>query len=48
VTAAIEREKQVKGWLRAKKVALIVGMNPRWEDLSERWFDGDGESSVAH
>ena len=35
VLAAIEREKQIKGWLRAKKVALIESVNPQWEDLCE-------------
>ena len=35
VLAAIEREKQIKGWLRAKKVALIESVNPQWDDLSE-------------
>ena len=34
---AIEREKQIKGLNRAKRVALIVGLNPTWEDLSEEW-----------
>ena len=34
VTAAIEREKQMKGWLRKKKIALIESMNPAWQDLS--------------
>ncbi|HLI34070.1 MAG TPA: GIY-YIG nuclease family protein [Terriglobia bacterium] len=38
VRAAIQREKQIKGWLRAKKVALIVSQNPTWKDLSEGWF----------
>jgi putative endonuclease len=33
-SSAIAREKQIKGWLRAKKIALIETMNPRWEDLS--------------
>lgn len=33
VRSAIAREKQLKGWLRAKKVALIEGMNPQWRDL---------------
>ncbi len=28
VSAAIEREKQLKGWLRARKVALIESLNP--------------------
>ncbi len=31
---AIAREKQIKGWLRTKKVALITSVNPRWDDLS--------------
>ena len=34
VRDAIAREKQVKGWTRAKKIALIESMNPEWEDLS--------------
>ncbi len=37
VNAAIEREKQLKGWLRSKKVALIESINPDWRDLSEEW-----------
>jgi putative endonuclease len=36
---AIAREKQLKGWVRAKKIALIDGMNPEWLDLSDAWFD---------
>jgi putative endonuclease len=36
---AIEREKQIKGWLRIKKMALIVSVNPAWKDLSEGWFE---------
>jgi len=35
VYAAIAREKQIKGWLRAKKLQLIHSMNPTWKDLSE-------------
>ena len=34
VTAVIAREKQLKGWLRSKKIALIESMNPSWDDLS--------------
>lgn len=30
---AIAREKQLKGWTRAKKIALIEESNPIWEDL---------------
>jgi putative endonuclease len=35
--AAIEREKQIKGWSRGKKIALIETKNPDWRDLSESW-----------
>jgi putative endonuclease len=35
VLNAIGREKQLKGWRRAKKIALIEKMNPRWQDLAE-------------
>ena len=34
---AIAREKQIKGWLRRKKIALIEEQNPTWRDLSEDW-----------
>ena len=37
VNAAIEREKQIKGWLRKKKVDLIESINPSWKDLSKDW-----------
>ena len=36
--AAIGREKQLKGWLRARKIALIESTNPRWQDLSRSWL----------
>ena len=36
-TAAIAREKQLKGWIRTKKIALIEHENPTWEDLAEGW-----------
>jgi putative endonuclease len=35
--AAFEREKQIKGWTRAKKIALVDSMNPEWVDLSAEW-----------
>jgi putative endonuclease len=38
VRSAIAREKQIKGWLRKKKIALIESMNPEWRDLSEEWI----------
>jgi len=35
VLSAIAREKQIKGWIRAKKLALVESMNPHWFDLGE-------------
>jgi putative endonuclease len=37
VNNAIDREKQIKRWNRAKKLWLIGLMNPSWADLSEDW-----------
>ena len=37
VRAAIAREKELKGWLRKRKVALIESVNPTWNDLSPDW-----------
>jgi putative endonuclease len=37
VTAAIAREKEIKGWTRLKKIALIIANNPTWLDLSLGW-----------
>jgi putative endonuclease len=34
---AVAREKQVKAWTRAKRIALIKSMNPTWQDLAESW-----------
>ena len=36
---AITREKQIKGWLRSKKIALIESLNPEWKDLSAEWTE---------
>ncbi len=37
VQAAIAREKQIKGWLRRKKISLIESLNSEWKDLSIGW-----------
>jgi putative endonuclease len=37
--AAISREKAIKGWTRARKVALIERANPGWDDLAAGWYD---------
>ena len=34
ITEAIEREKVIKGWTRAKKIALVKSLNPQWRDLT--------------
>ena len=36
---AIEREKRIKGWLRIKKIGLIVSVNPAWKDLRLEWYE---------
>jgi len=38
VRSAITREKQIKSWRGSKRVALIEGRNPTWEDLAASWF----------
>jgi putative endonuclease len=37
VQNAIEREKRIKAWTRAKRVTLIESANPKWDDLSREW-----------
>jgi putative endonuclease len=44
---AIQREKEMKGWIREKKIALIESENPSWEDLSEDWYDEDSLAEFA-
>ena len=44
VREAIAREKQIKGWTRAKKIVLIEEMNPNWDDLSATWFSDPKQS----
>ncbi len=39
VNSAIAREKEIKGWLRKKKIELIESQNPNFEDLSKEWFE---------
>lgn len=34
---AIAREKELKGWLRIKKIELVETTNPKWKDLSNAW-----------
>jgi putative endonuclease len=48
IGAAIAREKQIKGWLRAKKVALIESTNPGWIDLVEGHFPLKRDQPYSH
>jgi len=47
VLDAIAREKQLKGWTRAKKIALFEKRNPKWEDLSLNWYSANEEELLA-
>jgi len=47
VLDAIAREKQLKGWTRAKKIALFEKRNPKWEDLSRDWYSANEEELLA-
>jgi putative endonuclease len=47
VRNAIRREKQLKGWRREKKIALIRSTNPSWKDLARAWYEGRGPSTRA-
>jgi putative endonuclease len=46
IETAIAREKQLKGWSRAKKIALIAKTNPGWDDLAPS-FSLPGPSTPA-
>jgi putative endonuclease len=46
MSSAFNREREVKGWRREKKVALIESINPTWEDLAADWFKT--EKQVPH
>ena len=37
IRSALRRERQMKVWLRARKIGLIESVNPQWLDLSEQW-----------
>jgi putative endonuclease len=47
IDSAITREKQIKGWLRRKKMALIESVNPEWTDLSKDLFNCHSRGSKA-
>lgn len=41
IKTAIDREKTLKGWIRAKKNALVETENPKWQDLSKDWYGSE-------
>jgi putative endonuclease len=43
---AIEREKEIKGWRREKKLRLILPVNPDWADLSAEWRDDESWKAI--
>ena len=45
---AIRREKQIKGWARVRKVAMIESSNPTWNDLAEHWFVDVSSDDPSH
>jgi hypothetical protein len=47
VRNAINREKQIKGWRRSKKIWLIEQTNRTWADLSEEWRQGTADPSAT-
>jgi putative endonuclease len=47
VRNALDREKQIKGWRREKKIRLIEQTNPTWADLSEAWRQGTAGPSTT-
>ena len=47
VRIALEREKQLKGWRRSKKNALIEKMNPDWKDLYPMVLGEETDSSTC-
>ena len=47
VRSALEREKQIKGWLRDTKIALVKSTNPTWRDLARADFDPQEPSPRA-
>jgi len=38
VYSALNREKEIKGWLRIKKNELVESKNSTWSDLSDNWY----------
>ncbi len=48
IPAAIKREKILKGWLRIRKLDLIIKTNPLWTDLSSDWGPAHHPNGSTH
>ena len=46
VRSALEREKEIKRWVRRRKIALIASANPYWRDLGVAFVAGGRDSSL--
>ena len=46
VRNAIHREKEIKSWVRRKKIELIETVNPKWKDLSLGWYNPPSEEKL--
>lgn len=47
VVVAIAREKQLKGWRRSRKIALVAQANPEWRDLAAGWIEDEPPSAPS-
>jgi putative endonuclease len=48
ISDAIAREKEIKGWRREKKNALVELITPEWNDLSKDWFQMTGPEGIQY
>jgi putative endonuclease len=46
VRSVIHREKEIKGWVRRKKIELIEAVNPKWKDLSLGWYNPQSDEKL--
>ena len=46
VHKSIHREKEIKGWVRQKKIELINSVNPKWRDLSAGWYKRQSDEKL--
>jgi putative endonuclease len=47
IVDTIAREKQIKGWTRVRKDALVSASNPEWRDLAADWYGAGSSGSFA-